>query len=142
MRALLHTLQVVWAGAHTLATASESDSVVRLLQLDDDANYVLDLKQAQFVRSDSGRDASGAGAGPAAAAAASGGGGGVTALAYEPWQQTLAVATADGRVSLFRRWLGALHASLAALEPAKQWQPQQSFQVGGLGSSSSSSSST
>ncbi|GFH33699.1 WD_REPEATS_REGION domain-containing protein, partial [Haematococcus lacustris] len=35
------SLQVCWAGNHTLASASERDSVVRMYNFDTEDNYVL-----------------------------------------------------------------------------------------------------
>eukprot|EP00879_Flechtneria_rotunda_P011811 GHRR01012338.1.p1 GENE.GHRR01012338.1~~GHRR01012338.1.p1 ORF type:complete len:1377 (+),score=585.08 GHRR01012338.1:1099-5229(+) len=125
-------LHVCWAGPHTLASATDQNSVIKLLQLDTDDNYVLELNQADFIRAEGQADSAPALAGASAAGVAYGG---ITALAYEPRQQVLGAATDDGGVCLFRRWSSRAPAALtaaAALDPAKQWEPQHCFQVGKL----------
>jgi hypothetical protein len=93
---------------------------VRLLQLETDDNYILDINQTDFLQADIDRETAGS---PAAS--------GITAIAYEAGQQVLAAATVDGRVCLSRRWAGAASAEQAALSAAEpqQWEPQQCFQV-------------
>lgn len=49
-------------------------------------------------------------------------------MAYEPRQQSLAAATPEGRVCVFKRKHSSNHDDAGA-EPAKQWEPQQNFQV-------------
>jgi intraflagellar transport protein 140 len=115
--------QVCWAGPHTLATAADSDGSIRLLQLDTGDNYMLDLKDARFIRSDSDTQAI-----SASANAAEGLKSGVTCLAYEPMTNLLAAGTSDGQVYTFRRGGNSAADSLAT-EPAKQWEPQNRFLV-------------
>jgi hypothetical protein len=92
---------------------------VRLLQLDTDDNFVLDLKAREFLGSSRSR--------PASAAADMGG---IVSIVYERTQQVLAAATAGGQVWLFRRWLtGTMAGTTAAADPASQWQPSHSFWV-------------
>lgn len=110
--------QVCWAGPHTLATAVDKDSTIRLMQLDTDDNYVLDVSKADFTRADSDKESIGL----------SGLTAGITALAYEPNQQTLAATTAEGRVCLFKRMQSDLQDDTFS-EPVKQWEPRQSFQA-------------
>lgn len=116
-------LQVCWAGPHTLALAGSQDTAVRMLQLDTDDNYLLDLKSSDFAGSSrTSRPVS-------AAADASG----IVSLVYEPGQQVLAAATASGQVCLFKHWLGKAHAAMAAstaaADPASQWKPSHFFKV-------------
>jgi hypothetical protein len=118
-----YNAQVCWAGPHTLAVAGSQDTAVRMLQLDTDDNYVLDLKNTAFP--------GGAASRPASAAADSAG---IVALVYEPGQQVLAAATAAGRVCLFKHWLSRAHAAAAAVaaaDPASQWEPSNCFWVSG-----------
>lgn len=116
--------QVCWAGPHTLALAGRQDTAVRMLQLDTDDNYLLDLKSKDGVSSSSNRSR------PASAAADTAG---IVGLVYEPGQQVLAAATAGGQVCLFKHWLSKAHAaaaaSAAAADPASQWEPSHSFQA-------------
>lgn len=118
-------MQVCWAGPHTLALAGSQDTAVRMLQLDTDDNFVLDLKSSSnssassFSAADSQRapDATG-----------------IAALVFEPGQQVLAVATAAGRVCLIKHWLSKAHAAAAAgsasADAASQWEPTHCFWVG------------
>lgn len=95
-----------------------------MLQLDTDDNYALDLNQTEFLQAGTDEDVAGSGQGTSPS--------GIAAMAYEPRQQVLAAATVAGRVCLFRRWSSsppAEQAALAADDPAKQWEAQQSFQV-------------
>lgn len=115
---LQHAAQVCWAGPHTLATATDRDSTLQLMQLDTDDNYVLDVSRAEFARADSDREVRGSTSSAA----------GITALAYEPRQQTLAATTAEGKVFLYKSNQGSTEDESAS-EPFKQWDPQQSFQV-------------
>lgn len=114
--------QVCWAGPHTLALAGSQDTAVRMLQLDTDDNYVLDLKNTAFLGGAASRPGS-----------AAGDSAGIVALVYEPGQQVLAAATAAGRVCLFKHWLSRAHAAAAAAaaaaDPASQWEPSHSFWV-------------
>lgn len=123
MPPLLLIVQVCWAGPHTLALAGSQDTVVRLLQLDTDDNYVLDLKPREFSRSSSSAGR------PASVAADTG----IVSIVYERTQQVLAAATAGGQVCLFKRWLPSTMAgTTAAADPASQWQPSHCFWVSAL----------
>lgn len=113
-----------WAGPHCLALATSNDTAVRLLQLDTDDNYMLDLQQAEPCRPSSGRDGLAQDRGGAQRADS---GAGIAALVYEPGQGVLAVATGAGRVCLFKHWLSQAHA--AAAEGVKQWEPLHTFMV-------------
>lgn len=99
---------------------------MRMLQLDTDDNYLLDLSNRSFPGSGASR--------PASAADAAG----VVALVYEPGQQVLAAATASGKVCLFKHWLSKAHAAAAAgaaaADPASQWEPSHCFWVRSAGS--------
>lgn len=110
-------MQVCWAGPHTLATVTDKDNTIRLLQLETDDNYVLDVSKVDFNRQDSGKDTKDASTDTP----------GVAAIAYEPQQQVFAAATVGGRLCTFRRLHNAQDDSGA--EPVKQWEPQQAFQV-------------
>lgn len=110
-------MQVSWAGPHTLATATTSDSTVRLLQLDTDDNYALDLNKADFARTDSAHKSQ-----------TNTLAGGIAALAYEPYQQMLAAVSMQGLVCLYKRVAVNQHGD-GLVDLATQWEPQQSIKV-------------
>jgi len=47
-------LQVVWAGAHTLASASDKEGCVRMFNLETQDNYLLHLEEVKGVTAASG----------------------------------------------------------------------------------------
>ncbi|GBF91287.1 intraflagellar transport protein [Raphidocelis subcapitata] len=74
---------LAWAAPHVLASGAEGDESVRLLDLETDDNFLLQLEGG--------------------AGAAAGGPGRLACLAGDPARGLLAAATADGRVALFER---------------------------------------
>lgn len=119
-------LQVCWAGPHTLALASRQDAAVRMLQLDTDDNFTLDLDMQEIASSSSMSNAD------LDATAAAGGSTGIVGLVYEPVQRVLAVATSTGWICLFEHWMSkaqAAAAAAAAPDPASEWQSAHVFWV-------------
>ncbi|KAK9824666.1 hypothetical protein WJX72_012185 [[Myrmecia] bisecta] len=103
------SLQVAWAGKHTLASASDRDVVVRMYNLKTEDNFVLHT------------DAPGT---PATSKVAS--------LSYSHQSSTLAAATSSGRVVMWRHLgepAGPAHG--VAADPASSWQALQSVTVPG-----------
>jgi len=101
---------------------------VRMLQLDTDDNYLLNLRNTDFLSSSSG---SRSGQPDSASGAETSG---IVALVYEPGQQVLAAATAAGRVCMFKHWVSKAHAAAAAVssatgDPSSQWEPHHCFWV-------------
>lgn len=101
------SLQVTWAGAHTLASASEKDAVVRMYNFDTEDNYVLQLEP----------DVSGAM--PR-----------VVAVSYDARFNLLAAGSVEGKVCVYR-FKAPTPDSEPLLDLGRCWEPQPSFSIGG-----------
>lgn len=101
-------LQVLWAGPHTLASASSRDVAVRLFNFDTQDNYTLPL---------SGGDADQ----PAA---------GVSCMAYDDRSGMLCAASPSGSITTYHH-CGSEESTAAELDLSKAWEPLPPFQVSG-----------
>jgi len=99
------SLNVVWAGDHTLASASEKDDVVRMYNFDTEDNYVLQVEPGE--------------------------GGNVTricCLAADTRYGLLAAGSTDGRITVFK-YSAPTRDQGPMLELARCWDTQPAFNV-------------
>ncbi len=113
---------VTWAGPHTIASAGDRDTVLRLYNFETEDNYTLalDASTATAAGSSSGRYSDDVASGPTS---------GVACLAYDAKHQLLAAGTLSGRVVAYRQRPAASFGDEGLVELSKTWEAQPSFQV-------------